>query len=264
MKTVNLLSLFLTGAIIFASCKQPKNDPVSNDNESDIEIAMSDGESLDENIIDTESTYLYVTASSGLSLREYANLQSEKLAIMPYGTKLKVIETESDPTMDIGGIIGGMDQVEFNHKTGFAFNGYLSKFFPPELDISVKGYAQELKKLFPKVTYIEAVGGSASAPTNTETIILPTQKWHEAYFIAQHLFEFPGEFKFPKSKGKDIEVIKDSKPKKNIWVSELKITRNNNLLEKIEYVYSSKGFSKLINITKEGDSMKISKTEEVK
>ena len=107
-----------------------------------------------------------------------------------------------------------MDQVEFNHKTGYAFNGYLSKFFPPELDISVKGYAQELEKLFPDVAYTETVGGSASAPTNTETIILPSQKWHEAFFIAQKLFDFPGEFKFPKSKGKDFEIFKDSKPKK--------------------------------------------------
>lgn len=261
MKTVNLLILLLTGTI-FVSCDQSKKDPIST--ETDIEMAMSDSESLDETIIDTESSYLYVTASTGLSLREYANLQSEKLAVMPYGTKLKVIETESDPTMNIGGIIGGMDQVEFNHKSGYAFNGFLSKFFPPELDISVKGYAQELKKLFPEVVYIETVGGSASAPTNTEAIILPTQKWHEAFFIAQQLFEFSSEFKFPKSKGKDVEIIKDSKPKKNIWVSELQITRENNTLEKIEYAYSSKGYSKLVTITKEGDSMKISKTEEVK
>lgn len=264
MKTVKLLSLILTGAIVIQSCNQSKNDSVTIENESDIEIAMSDSESSNETIVDTESSYLYVTASTGLSLREYANLQSEKLAIMPYGTKLRVIEAESNPTMNIEGIIGGMDQVEFNHKTGFAFNGYLSKFFPPELNISAKGYFQELNKLFPDVAYLETVGGSASSPTNSEVLILPTQKWHEAFFIAQQLFEIPDEYKFPKFKGNDSEIIKDSKPKKNIWVSELKITRKNNSLEEIEYTYSSKGFLKLITIKKEGGSMKISKTEEVK
>jgi hypothetical protein len=264
MKTVKFLSLLLIGAFLLVSCKQSKNDFIPHKNESAVEIGMTDSENLNETIIDNESTYLYVTASTGLSLREYANLQSKKLGIMPYGTKLKVIETETDPTMNIGGIIGGMDQVEFNHKTGYAFNGYLSKFFPPELDISVKGYAQELKKIFPKVVYTENVGGSASAPTNTETIILPTKKWHEAFFIAQKLFEIPKEFKFPKPTGKNIEIIKDSKPEKNIWVSELRIYRNNKTTEKIEYTYSSKGYSKLVTIINEGDSMKISKTEEVK
>ena len=264
MKTVKLLSLLLTAAFFFVSCKQSKHAEVSPENESDIKMALSDTESLNEKIIETENRYLYVTASTGLSLREYDNLQSKKLAIMPYGTKLKVIESEKDPTMNINGITGGMDQVEFNHKTGYAFNGYLSKFFPPELNISVKGYAQELKMLFPDVSYFETIGGSASAPTNTETLILPTEKWHEAFFIAQQLFEFPREFNFPTSKGKDIEIIKDSKPKKDIWVSELKITRNNNALEKIEYYYSTKGFSKVVTISQEDDSMKIAKTEEVK
>jgi hypothetical protein len=264
MKTVKLLSLILTGTILLVSCNQSKNAPISNESESDIEMAMSDNESLNEAFNDSEAIYLYVTASTGLSLREYDNLQSEKLAIMPYGTKLKVIEREPDPTINIGGIIGGMDQVEFNHKTGFAFYGYLSKFFPPELDISAKGYAQELKKLFPGVEYIETVGGSVSAPKNTESITLPTQKWHEAFFIAQQLYEFPGEFIFPKHIGKDLEIIKDNKPKKNIWVSQLKIARKNNDLEKIEYIYSSKGFSRQVTITSDGESMKISKTEEVK
>ena len=264
MKTVKLLSLILTGAIFILSCKQSKNDSATIENESDSEIALSDSEPSNETIIDTESSHLYVTASTGLSLREYANLQSEKLAIMPYGSKLRVIETEFKPTMNIEVIIGGMDQVEFNHKRGFAFNGYLSKFFPPELDISAKGYAQELNKLFPDVAYLETVGGSASSPKNTEVLILPTQKWHEAFFIAQQLFEIPDEFKFPKSKGKELEIIKDSKPKKNIWVSELKITRKSNTLEQIEYAYSSKGFSRLITIKNEGGYMNISKTEEVK
>ncbi|MEZ4778017.1 MAG: hypothetical protein R2786_01375 [Flavobacteriaceae bacterium] len=45
----------------------------------------------------------------------------------------------------------------FNHKEGFAFNGYLSKYFPPERDISVKGYASELQKQFPEVVFTETV-----------------------------------------------------------------------------------------------------------
>jgi hypothetical protein len=263
MKTVNLLSVFLSGTLLLSSCNQPNDPSTNNDNESDVTFALAKSESKDDPFIETESAYLYVTASTGLSLREYANLQSKKLAVMPYGTKLRVIDAESNPTMNISGIIGGMDQVEYNHKTGYAFNGYLSRFFPPDQDISAKGYALELNKHFPDVSYTEAVGGSVSTPTNTETISLPTQKWHEAFFIAKQLFELPGEFKFPKPDGNDLEIIKDSKPKKNSWVSELRISRKNNNFEKIEYIYSCKGFSKLVSITHDGDSMKISKTEAV-
>ena len=88
--------------------------------------------------------YMYVTAPSGLSLREFDNLQSEKLARMPYGTKVKIVNAEINPTMTVDGIRGGMHQIEYNHKKGYAFNGYLSKYFPPELNISAKGYASEL------------------------------------------------------------------------------------------------------------------------
>ncbi len=182
---------------------------------------------------------------------------------MPYGTKVKVINSEKNPTMTIGGIKGGMDEIEFNHKKGFAFNGYLSKFFPPERDISAKGYADELQEVYDAVIYTENVGGTASAPTNTETLVLPTNQWHEAYYIAKELFDIPSEFKFPKQKGKDHKVIQDKKPKKEVWVSEMHITRKDNALETIEYKYKAKKFESIVVISKEGDKMKISKTEKV-
>ena len=51
-------------------------------------------------------------------------------------------------------------KVEFNHKKGFAFNGFLSRFFPPEKGISAKHYAEELKTDFPKIVYTEKTGGN--------------------------------------------------------------------------------------------------------
>jgi hypothetical protein len=157
-----------------------------------------------------------------------------------------------------------MHKVEFNHKTGFAFTGYLSQFFPPERDISAKGYATDLKELFPKVTFTESTGGTVSAPTSTETIMLPSTAWHEAFFVGQRLFDFPKEFAFPNPTGKNEEVIFDSKPKKGIWKSELQITRTDNELQQIQYVYGSEKFDATVTIVQEGDMMKISKTEVLK
>src|SRR5690606_37348851 len=142
-----------------------------------------------------------VTAVSGLTLRAFPNLQSEKLAVMPLGTKVKIVKAESETTMNVGGIDGAMDEVEYNNKKGFAFNGFMSKFSPPAEDASAKNYAEELKKDFSKVNYSEATGGTASKPTKTETLILPTDKWHEAFFTAQQLFAIPKSFAFPNPKG---------------------------------------------------------------
>lgn len=256
MKIVKILSLALVCSIAFISCK---NETKTEQNE----IESNDLALAELNTSEISSSYLYVTASTGLSLREYANLQSDKIGLMPYGTKVKVITIEGTPTMNIGGIKGGMDEIEFNHKKGFAFNGYLSKFFPPERDISAKGYADELQEVYKSVMYSESIGGTVSEPTNTETLVLPTNQWHEAYYIAKELFFIPSEFKFPNQKGKDLKVIKDKKPKNNVWVSEMHISRKDNTLQKIEYIYTSKKFESTVTIIKDGEKMKISKTGKV-
>ena len=257
-KVVLMIAAVIVTATTF-SCKENTERISSNTETEVLDNATSEDLALaTTNDVNTESQYRYVTAPSGLSLREYNNLQSEKLAKMPYGTK------EGKSTMNVSGIKGAMDEVEFNHKKGFAFNGYLSKYFPPERDITVKGYANELQKQFPEVTFTETVEGTPSKPINKETLILPNTPWHEAFGTAQRLFDFPSEFEFPNPKGKDSEIIFDGKPKKGIWISQLEISRKDNELQKIEYVYSSQKFNSKVTIEMEGDDMKIRRTEEIK
>lgn len=248
---------------LFAACKNEVETPQLTETETETSnLAVAD---IPEAENPSETTqFLYVTAPSGLSLREFNNLNSERMAKMAYGTKIKVIKAEKKATMTVAGIKGSMHEVEFNHKTGFAFTGYLSKFFPPERDISAKGYAADLKVLFPKVSFTESTGGTVSAPTSTETLMLPTTAWHEAFFVGQRLFDFPKEFAFPNPKGKNEELIFDSKPKKGIWKSELQITRVDNALQQIQYVYGSEKFDATVTIVQEGEMMKISKTEVLK
>jgi hypothetical protein len=242
--------------IVFVSCKNESSEPKSVETVKDLALA-------DVTIEESAPEYLYVLAHSGLTLREFNNLNSEKLAKMPYGTKVKVISPETKNTMTLGGIKGGMHEIEFNHKKGFAFNGYLSKFFPPELDSNAKGYAEELNIFFPKVVYSESVGGSASKPINTESLLLPTQNWHEAFFVAQRLFDFPKEFNFPNPKGKDEQIVYGKKHAKDIWTSQLQIARKDDSLVKIEYVYKAKTFGYTVTISNLDTSMKIEKSETV-
>lgn len=247
MKKVALSFVLAALSLVFSCKEKPSN--LGDDPKPDT-LAIADT---------TPNTpdYLYVTAPSGLTLREFNNLNSEKLAVMPYGTKVKIITSEKNSTMTVGGIKGGMNEVEFNHKSGYAFNGYLSKFFPPEKDIKAKVYVEELNKLFPEASYTESVGGTASNPSNTQIVELPTNQWHEAFYVAQKLYRIPSAFSFPNPKGKDKEVISDAKKTPTLWISELQIERTNDILQSIIYSYAGEGFASTITITKEGDKMKI-------
>jgi hypothetical protein len=265
MKKVVLILAAVVIPITLFSCKEnhPKEvaDPAETENKNPKqELALVNDSEFKE---DDPSEYRYVTALSGLSLREFNNLQSEKLAKMPYGTKVKVISSEGKQTMNVSGIKGAMDEVEFNHKKGYAFNGYLSKFFPPEKDITVEGYARDLQQLFPEVTYAKSVSGTASNPISSEILLLPNAQWHEAFFTAHQLFDFPKEFDFPNPKGKDSEIIYDKDAREGVWMCQLEITRKDDRFEKIEYVYTSEKFNASVVIEPDGSHMKITRTEEV-
>lgn len=265
-KVVFILSAVLI-TTVFISCKNEKPNilveekPETEAVKASEDLAMAEANELEAN---NSSPYLYVLAPSGLSLRQHDNLHSERLAKMPYGTRVKVITAQEEVTMNVGGIKGGMTQVEFNHKKGFAFNGYLSKYFPPEQDITPKGYVAELNQLFPKVAYESLSEGTASNPTTIEIVLLPNVSWHEAFFIAQRLFDFPKEFDFPNPRGSNSETVKDKKPKKEIWTSQLEISRKDHELQKIEYVYGSKKFDATVRIEAHDDGMRISKSETIK
>lgn len=250
MKTVAISIFAFLGFALLFSCKSD----VKNNEETQTVVT-------DSIPVEINSDYMYVIAVSGLTLREFPNLQSSKLAVMPLGTKVKIVKAEGKTTMNVGGIDGAMDEVEFNNKKGYAFNGFMSKFYPPGESAVAKNYAEELKKDFPKVIYSEASGGTASKPTNTETIILPTDKWHEGFFNAQQLFNIPRVFAFPNPKGVNSETQNNNNKKKTDFISELVISREENELKKIVYNYKTSGFGYSATITKEANGMKIEKVE---
>ena len=252
MKTAAFSFLALAGFVLLFSCK---NDVKNTD---ELETIVAD--TIPQQKV-PES--MYVTAVSGLTLREHPNLQSAKLAVMPLGTKVRIINAEGKTTMNVGGIDGAMDEVEYNNKKGFVFNGFISKFFPPGENGVAKNYAEELKKDFPNVEYSEASGGTASKPTKTETLIVPTDKWHEGFFMAQQLFNIPKEFAFPTPKGSNNETQQNGNKKKNDFLSELQISRDSNELQKIVYNYKTNGFGYIVTISKDAKGMKLEKTEVV-
>jgi hypothetical protein len=250
MKISTISLIIILGIITLSSCKNDAKDNEEN------QVVVSD-------TIATETIpeYMYVTAVSGLTLRGQPNLQSEKLTVMPLGTKVKLVSHDEKTTMNVGGIDGAMDEVEYNGQNGFVFNGFISKF-PPSGDHPVaKNYFEDLKGNFPAVSFTETIGGTASKPSKTQTVILPTDQWHEAFFMAQQLYDIPKQFAFPHPKGSNNETQQNSNKRKDVLTSELHISRSANVLQKITYVNAVRKSHYTITITKEGDRMKIEKVE---
>lgn len=261
MNSVKMLSLAIASTALMASCKEAPSTEKESETQTVINEQMAFTGKPVEVVIDEvespESTYLYVTARTGLSLREFNNLNSEKLAIIPYGTRLEVLEHEGKHTMKVNNIKGGMDKVNFNRKSGFVFNGYLSKYFPPEEDVLPEAYAKELKEEFPKVEYAEVVGGTASKPVNTTTLTLPGAEWHEAYFIAQKIFDIPAEFEFPKQKGAKTERILGPMKETEHWFDALDISRDKTGITQLAYSYNSKKVKRTVSLIATEKGMQI-------
>ncbi len=250
MKSISL-SLLITLALLFTvSCK------------NDIKQDETQETATDTIAKETTPDYLYVTAVSGLTVRKEPNLQSEKLAVMPLGTKVKILNPETKTTMTVGGIVGAMDQVEYNGMEGYAFNGFMSPFpSPPAQQAVAKTYAEDLKQVFPQAEYSESTGGTASKPTKTQVLLLPTSKWHEAFFMAQQLYGIPHQFAFPNPRGANSETQINNNRKPGDLTNELHISRNNNTLQKIEYTHKTRNFGYTVSVTQEGDRMRIERVE---
>ena len=235
---------------LFTACDTEQNDELAT-----LDISAVNDTKIVEVVV--KENHAYITAPSGLSLREYNNLDSEKLSVIPYGTKVKVITAEENQTMTVGGIKGGMNQVEYNNKVGYAFNGYLSSFFPPEKNSNAKQYIEDLKTSHPTATFTKTVGGTVSKPTETETVLLPTTKWHEGFTFAQRLFDLPLAFTFPSPAGRDEENKTNPRQPDYLFLSKLIVARADNKLAQIKYTQAGEGYQSSITIAEEGDMMKI-------
>ncbi len=75
---------------------------------------------------------VYVLSISGVNLREDPSTTSKVLELVPYGTKLTVMET-ADKTQEVDNLKGGFVKVTYRGKTGYLFDGFLSSLQAPDL-----------------------------------------------------------------------------------------------------------------------------------
>lgn len=195
--------------------------------------------------------FMYVIAPSGLLLRKEDNLDSEQVGKMPYGASVEVLDRPDNQPIKVAGIEDHMIQVRYNDITGYAYNGYLTRFKVPQRKETPERYASRLQEDFPKVSAGNGNGDNDKSTATSAQLVIPAGSWSEAFLIAKQLYDIPLEYNFPGLKGPDKSSVQSRQA--HAFSSTLKAERTANILTSITYTESSKGSSRTVKITQNGD-----------
>lgn len=89
----------------------------------------------------------FVSAKSGLSIREKPSVNAPVLGKIPYGTKVNILEAGEEMVPVITeGMHGYWEKVTYNNKTGYIVGAYLLPVPPPKLSL-----VKEMKDYFKQV-----------------------------------------------------------------------------------------------------------------
>lgn len=204
---------------------------------------------------------LYITASSGLSLREGTNLKSQKILTIPYGSQVKHLSSPEHTTMTVAGITGDMIQVNYQGATGFVFSGYLSTLSPPLEDESATQYAKRLSTPTEKINVSKIKNAKGDEFGLTTTIELPAKSWGEAYMLAQSLFDIPKNIVVDLT---DNTISKRVNAKKRVKTKtdEVTIGRDKDFnINHITYSYALRDYSRTVTVTQHGQLYLIAEAE---
>ena len=88
----------------------------------------------------------YVAAKSGLSIREKPGANEKVLDKIPFGTKISLLQDDSEWTsIRTEGILGYWRKVKYNNKTGYIVNSYLFPIPPPKATVKdMKSYIAQV------------------------------------------------------------------------------------------------------------------------
>lgn len=146
MKKVLILLLILT--CIFACSKNESKD-LNNTDEMKKTVSL-EKEKRNENYVPkkmlslTEKGYLWTIANSGLRVRESSNLSSPVVTVIPYGSKVKVLEQKNEEIF-LAGEYGYWTKIVWNNYTGWVFSGFLRDF---NINNLKKNIANELNNYY--------------------------------------------------------------------------------------------------------------------
>ncbi len=169
---------------------------------------------------------LYVWADSGLKIRSEPSLKGEKMNLIPYGEKVKIIQENlrtiplkvnelklksTNGKVEVFDIEGFWVKVDWNGEEGYVFDGYLSKIETLSIDSLTKAterlmdylhrisfLRRHVKERLPNSDYIRDslhfsngmnIFNASSTGWGTQEFVIPDCTITEGYLIANKLFE---------------------------------------------------------------------------
>lgn len=203
MKTI-LNTLFLSAMFIFLwSCGADERS-----GEGAI-IDADGGDDKSEKVDDfTETESLYVLARNGLRMRKEANLISEKMEVVPYGTQVQAITNDSK-AITVGAMKGNMVKVIHGKDQGYMFDGYLTSIPVPQKQQMITEYTRYLKRKSVEADYEEEMTGEIEL---SEVFVIPAKSFLEALLIGQRIHYFISfDFDLPKTGDKKLDFALNGK-----------------------------------------------------
>lgn len=241
------LLLLLLLCISLYSCKDKAAKTVSQETDNS-KINAVNPETTSGEVFQTQK--LYVIAPNGLSLRKENSLESEKLAGMPLGSEVLLLEGNNTADLEVEHIKGSMLKVGFDGQVGYAFSGYLSPIWLRSENEDTKAHLLKLKETFPSISFESKRTDPDFHEGNIDTFTLPASTWHEAFYVVAGIYDLPKSFGFPNPSGPDKEILEEPNKPEEIWSSDLEVERANNTLTKITYGYRAEGFGYSVEITR--------------
>jgi len=87
--------------------------------------------------IENKNNIYFITAKAGLNLREFANRNSKKIILVPFQSRVDLLQIDENATTEtIDGIQGKWVKIKFEGVEGWAFDSYISNKYPELIEFN--------------------------------------------------------------------------------------------------------------------------------
>ncbi|MDW3646082.1 MAG: SH3 domain-containing protein [Bacteroidia bacterium] len=204
-------------------------------------------------VISEDPIHLYVFAPNGLNMREGPEVSHNKLTKIPYGAKVELISPPGKKELVVDGLKGGMAKVSYGGFTGYAFDGYMSKYQAPSLNMEIRKYVDELRKDGHVVYYEKTERDYDGYFQYEESILLFDYSWQEGFLVAKQLCRIPQKLYFPPASDKDEEKFENPEKAEYAWSDELSVKREKGKITEISYYYRGEGGGHSVTIKEDNE-----------
>jgi len=170
---------------------------------------------------------LYNHSTKGLKLRVAPSIESDRLARMPYGAKMKTLEQKiSARAIRFANINSYWVRVKYRNIEGYAFGGYLSKFPTPKTN-SLHDYEKVILQAGLTLNQVKHENlAKTSHSVKNHTLILKNANFKDGFLVARRIFEIPTRFAFPSSSNLKYDIVNDPLFRTKASDKSLEIHRN--------------------------------------